>query len=220
MICSSVLISETDVFVTIAGESGTEEKILSPNRWKRLTRQMGWPEPPTAPFPITAEFYDRLTRESLLTTAIRYAARIQSLSPKSRRERIRRNREKGYKTDIAEEAADFLVKKGYLKEHDQAYAMAENAVTRKHYGRQRIAASLLSHGYESDTVRAVLEEIPDDLVEEALRVVMKRKYDPFPTEGAERRKAYASLMRLGFTGSEIQNAIQNQKEPGDEEFPT
>lgn len=212
MICSAILINETDVFVTIAGEGGTEEKCLSPNRWKRLTRQMGWQTPPQAPFPITMEFYDRLTHESLVTTAIRLAARLQSQSPKSKRELIRRLREKGTKQSVAEEAAEFLIQKGYLNEHKQAYAFAENAITRKRYGKRRISASLLSHGYENETVREVLAEIPEDLVEEALRVLLKRKYTPFPTEPNERRKAYASLMRLGFTGNEIQNAIQNAKE--------
>ena len=215
MICSSILISETDVFVTIAGESGTEEKCLSPNRWKRLTRQMGWPTPPNAPFPITMEFYDRLTHESLVTTAIRYAARLQSLAPKSKRELIRKLREKGIKTQVAEEAAEFLVQKGYLNEYKQAYAFAENAITRKRYGKRRVSAALMSHGYENETIREVLAEIPEEWVEEALRVLLQRKYTPFPTDQKDRQKAYASLMRLGFTGGEIQNAIQNAKESED-----
>ncbi|MBQ7921601.1 MAG: regulatory protein RecX [Clostridia bacterium] len=216
MICSAVLISETDVFVTIAGEGGTEEKCLSPNRWKRLIRQMGWQTPPIVPFPITAEFYDRLTYESDVTAAIRCAARIQSQSPKSKRELIRKLREKGFKSEPAEEAAAFLVQKGYLKEWDQAYAFAENAITRKRYGKRRISASLLAHGYESETIRDVLAQIPDDLTEEALRVILKRKYTPFPTDAKERQKAFAALMRLGFTGGEIQSAIRETQEKGDE----
>ena len=216
MMCTSVLISQTDVFVTIAGEGGEEEKCLSPNRWKRLTRQMGWQTPPTAPFPITADFYDMLVYESDVTAAIRCAARIQSQSPKSKQELIRKLREKGIKGEPAEEAVAFLVQKGYLNEREQAYTFAENALIRKHYGKRRISAALLAHGYESETIRDVLAQIPEDLTEEALRVTLKRKYNPFPTDPKERQKAFASLMRIGFTGGEIQAAVREAQEKGDE----
>jgi len=215
VICTAILINDTDVFVTITGNDGEEECCLSPNRWKRLLQRMEWTASPVPPFPVTPDFYDRLIYERDVTAAIRCAARLQSHSPRSKRELLRKLREKGFCGEPAEEAAAFLIKKGYLNEQEQAYAFAENAVTRKRYGKRRISAALAAHGYDNAVIRTVLEKLPKELWEDAIASTLQKKYTPFPTEPSERQKAYAALLRLGFTGGEIQSAIHKAKEKED-----
>ncbi|MBR4961995.1 MAG: regulatory protein RecX [Clostridia bacterium] len=207
MFLLGLVISDSDVFVTIGnGEGDSEEFVLSPNRWKKLASayRIGDVEEPV---PVDARFYDEVSHAAGATRAVRDGAKLLSAGPKSRRELIHKLCDRGASRECAEEAADFLTRKGYLNEAGQAEALARSLLRRNRYGKLRIRAYLGSHGYTAAAVNTALGEISPPEWREALGEVIRRKYTPWPTEPNERRKAYAALARLGYTTEEVRSII-------------
>ena len=217
MFLIGIVISDSDVFVTIGNGAGdSEEFVLSPNRWKKLAAVYGIGDVDDRlgeePIPVEPRFYDDLSHGAGVTRAIRDGARILSAGPKSRRELIHKLCDRGSDRDCAEEAADFLTKRGYLDETRQAEALARSLLRRNRYGKLRIRAYLGSHGYSAAAVNDALSEIPPQAWREALAEVIRRKYTPWPTDPADVRKAYAALHRLGYTADDIRNVKKGNTE--------
>ena len=73
---------------------------------------------------------------------------------------------------------------------------------------KRIIQELLIKGYERDAAVAAASFISPDEYMEALKTVIERKYPNAPTDKKEKDKRIASLMRLGFSLSEITEAFR------------
>jgi len=208
MFLIGLVISDSDVFVTIGNGNGeSEEFAVSPNRWKKLASAYGIGET-EEPVPVDARFYDDVSHAAGATRAVRDGAKILSAGPKSRRELIHKLCDRGASRDCAEEAADFLAKRGYLNEEKQAEALARSLLRRNRYGKLRIRAYLGSHGYTAAAVNEALGEISPVEWREALTELIRRKYDPWPADPNERRKAYAALARLGYTAEEVHTVVR------------
>lgn len=200
-----LVISDRDVFVTIGNDDGREEFVLSPNRWKKLAAVFGIGET-EEPIPVTAGFYDAVSDAAGATKAVRDGARVLSAGPKSRRELIHKLCERGSTRAHAEEAADFLQKRGYLNETDQAEHLARSLLRRSHYGKLRIRAYLNSHGYSAAAVNDALAGISPKDWREGCMTLLERKYTPWPQDPDGQKKAYAALARLGYTAEEVRTA--------------
>ncbi len=203
--------SEGDVFLSIGNDDGSEDFTLSPNRWKKLAAAHGIPET-ESPIPVTADFYDDVVRAAEATKAVRLGARILSGGPKSRRELIDKLSAQGIGRTAAGEAADFLVKRGYLNEKEQALSLARSQLRRSRYGKMRIRNYLASHGYRSDAVNAALSEISPVEWREALDALIERKFSPWPRDFDGQKKAYAALARLGYTTDEVRTVLRIRHE--------
>lgn len=208
MFLIGLVISDSDVFVTIGNGGGdSEEFVLSPNRWKKLVSAYGIGDV-EEPVPVDARFYDEVSHAAGATRAVRDGAKILSAGPKSRRELIHKLCDRGASRECAEEAADFLTRKGYLNEAGQAEALARSLLRRNRYGKLRIRAYLGSHGYAAAAVNMALGEISPPEWREALTELIRRKYTPWPSEPNDQRKAYAALARLGYTAEEVRALIR------------
>ncbi len=208
MFLIGLVISDSDVFVTIGnGEGESEEFVLSPNRWKKLAAAYGIGEV-EEPIPVEARLYDDIADAAGVTRAVRDGAKILAAGPKSRRELIHKLCDRGSGREHAEEAADFLIKKGYLNETAQAEALARSMLRRNRYGKLRIRAYLGSHGYTAAAVNRALGEIAPPEWREALTELIRRKYTPWPAEPNEQRKAYAALARLGYTAEDVKGVLR------------
>ncbi len=194
--------------VTVSEEvrGGREMFLLSAGEWKRLVLRLGnCPVPGDA---VTEALYDALKGSAERTEALRECGRYLSSRDRSEREIRRRMREKGIGEDAAEYAIGVLRKRGYLNEEAASERLAQNLVRSSHYGRRRIAAYLISHGYPADTARRAADSVPDEDVAEALRWQMARKKAPDPADRGATQKWMASLMRLGFTAEEIRREMK------------
>lgn len=205
-----LVISDRDVFVTIGNDDGREEFVLSPNRWKKLAAAFGVGDA-EEPIPVTAGFYDAVTDAAGATRALRDGARVLSGGPKSRRELIHKLCDRGASRAHAEEAADYLEKRGYLNETEQAETLARSLLRRNHYGRLRIRAYLGSHGYAAAAVNAALGNISPKDWREGCITLLERKYTPWPTDADGQKKAYAALGRMGYTADEVKTALRCRK---------
>lgn len=212
MICSEILVTETDVFLTIAADSGdgTEDFTLSPRRYRRICRDFAPIDPAAVPFPVDEAFYTAVAEAHAVTQSIRTGARLLSYAPCSGRELRRKLMERGISPDAADETVRFLRKKGYLDEAAQCTQYALSVKGR--YGARRIRAYLTHHGYTGEAIEEALAQIPEEETREALQRLIEKRYKPFPKEPNERRKAVAALMRRGYTTSEIFQTIREMKE--------
>ncbi len=203
--------SDTDVFLSIGTDTASEDFTLSPNRFKKLAAAHGITET-DSPLPVTEAFYDDVVRGAEATKAVRLGARILSAGPKSRRELVDKLASQGIGRTAAGEAADFLVKRGYLNEKEQALSLARSQLRRNRYGKMRIRAYLASHGYPANAVGSALGEISPVEWREALNTLMERKFSPWPTDYDGQKKAYASLARLGYTTEEVRTMLRIRQE--------
>lgn len=208
MICSAILVTETDVFLTIGADSGdgAEEFTLSPRRFRILCREFAHLDMTTAPFPVDEALYTAISEAHAITMAIREGARLLAYAPCSGRDLRRKLMERGYNAESAGEAIRFLMKKGYLDEAAQCTQYALSVKGR--YGARRIRAYLAHHGYAAEAIAEAVAQIPEEDTREALSRYIEKRYTPFPLEPNERRKAVSALLRRGYTISEIFQAIR------------
>ncbi len=181
-------------------------------------------EPETVEFLISRELWQRrrlkpgesLSEEDFLemehgATFSRALARMRdilSYSGQSRHGLISRLRHYGFDDEICEETADYAVEHGLVQEEAQVERAVEIYLRRKFWGRKRIVAELSTRGYAADVIRTAVEAIPDEEYLRALDVILRRKYGTLPADPQERQKMVLSLLRLGYTGSEIKQAIE------------
>lgn len=120
---------------------------------------------------------------------------------------------KGVKPSVAREAVEQLKRRGYLDEGAEAIREAERCVE-KLWGRRRIVATLQSKGYPSEVIRAAMESLEDGGVDFSALCAerIQRKTGGVPTDLGERRKWTASLIRYGFSGAEIREAVRSLSE--------
>ena len=110
---------------------------------------------------------------------------------------------KGVSRDIAEEAVRELCEKGYLDERAGALSCAQSGL-RKLWGNRRILADLRAKGYGEEALLAVQERLrEEDGTARLVRLLQKRRFD---AENPE--KLIASLMRYGYTRTEIRAALR------------
>jgi len=195
------------VDVTLSDEAGhTETFTLSAGEWKRLNKIT----PVAHLMEADEDLYDRLHAAAERTITVREAAAILTSGDKSASAIMRKLTQKGRSKEAAEYAVELLKKRGYLNEEDACRRIADALVRSKHYGRRRVRDYLISHGYDAKTAENAAKEIPDEEIREALTYHLTRKFRNYADMPiAERKKATASLMRLGFTYQEIRNTADD-----------
>lgn len=116
---------------------------------------------------------------------------------------------KGFSKDIAQRAALELSESGYINENSDAVREAERCVL-KLWGKKRIIAHLRSKGYSEENVREAVYSLEDSGIDfaEVCSERLKKAVDSLPSDPKEMQKLIASLMRYGFSGSEIKEAIK------------
>ena len=151
--------------------------------------------------------YRDMEHNAAFSRAIARMKSILSYSGQSRRNLVTRLAQYGFEEDICEQAAEYAVEHGFVKEEAQAERSAEIYLHRKYWGKRRIAAELASRGYPEEVIRDAIAAIPEEDFRRALRAIIEKKYGMPPADPGERQKMVLSLLRLGYTGSEIKDAI-------------
>jgi SOS response regulatory protein OraA/RecX len=151
--------------------------------------------------------YREMEHNAAFSRAIARMKSILSYSGQSRRNLVTRLAQYGFEEDICEQAAEYAVEHGFVKEEAQAERSAEIYLHRKYWGKRRIAAELASRGYPEEVIRDAIEAIPEEDFRRALHTIIEKKYGMPPADPGERQKMVLSLLRLGYTGSEIKDAI-------------
>ena len=220
MFIKKIILHQNSVSIAVADENtptADELFLLSLGEWKRVNRALGYdPDAEmmlTEGTPVDESIYDAVRLAAEKTGALRLAARMLENSDQSTSALLRKLEAKGFSPEASESAVSLLEKRGYLNDADACRNYAESAVRTKHYGRQRIYAYLISHGYARDAAREAVDALPDEQIHDALLWQISRKFpelakDPAGIDRAQKQKAVQALMRLGFSTEEILSAFR------------
>ena len=152
--------------------------------------------------------YDGLRRAASLSAAYAKALDALSYSSMSRRALSDKLRLK-YKFDreTAEEAAEYVARRGFLNEASQAERAAENAARTKLWGRRRIVSKLCSKGYPRECAEEAADAVGKDVYRAALMKLIDKKAKSAPESREEYSKLIAALIRYGHGADEIKRAL-------------
>lgn len=156
----------------------------------------------------TRDCFDAVSHGSQIRNAVKRGLGILGYGSCSERTLCKKLVLKGIDREIAEQAVYELKLAGYIDSRSDALREAERCVA-KLWGKRRITATLFSKGYEDDAVHAALYSLEDDGVDfsELCAERIRRYTGGIPTDRAQREKLIASLMRYGFSRSEIKDAF-------------
>ena len=156
---------------------------------------------------IDEETFDKIEELSKKCRAIRKGSDLLSYSASSKVRLAHRLRSKGIDKESAENAAEHLEKMGLIDEE----ADVERQVTsclKKLWGKKRIYRELCAKGYGSDIVGENISLIDEETLVQNCATLIKKKYRVIPDESNEVKKIIASLVRYGYTFSEIKEAFR------------
>ena len=187
------------ILIGTADNYETTEYLISREFWQWGRLQNG--------SDITEEEFLGMDRSAALSRAIARMKGILSYSGVSRRMLIQKLKGYDFSEEICTTAADYAVEHGMVREDVQVEHAVDTYLRRKYWGRRRIAAELSAKGYPREVIESALADIPEEDFMHALHVILERKYGEVPTDPQEKQKMILSLLRMGYSGNEIKDAL-------------
>lgn len=155
--------------------------------------------------PVDEEQLELIETASELCGAVKRGRFLLSFGANNAATLRQKLRTSGFPAVVAAEAVEIILSEGIIDENADAVREAERRVAHGD-GRQKIIGRLREHGYCDEAVNAAVAYLNDVDFTEVCRRVIEKKYGTLPADRDERRRAIASLMRAGFTGSQIREA--------------
>ena len=187
------------ILIGTADNYETTEYLISREFWQWGRLQNG--------SDITEEDFLGMDRSAALSRAIARMKGILSYSGVSRRMLIQKLKGYDFSEEICSTAADYAVEHGMVREDVQVEHAVDTYLRRKYWGRRRIAAELSAKGYPREVIESALADIPEEDFMHALHVILERKYGEIPADPQEKQKMILSLLRMGYSGNEIKDAL-------------
>ncbi len=159
----------------------------------------------------TLEALDESAQKSAVRAA---AASMIGSRPLSKKELTRRLVRKGADEEDAGEAADWLEDIGAVNDREYA-AMLVRHYAGKGYGRARIREEMYRRGVDRELWDQALEELPDQ--SETLDRLIQKKCRGDLSDRREVRRVSDSLLRRGFSWSEVKDALRRYTELQEDE---
>ena len=187
------------VLVSNGAESQREKFVISADAYTKMGISKG---------ECDTETYEALEWEAGVNSAFKRAMAVLGYGSCSRRSLVSKLLQKGFEREYALEAVARAAALGFIDDTQGAYREAQRCVG-KLWGAARIRASLIQKGYSSDAVESAICSLEDDGVdfEENCRELINKKYPTLPKERGELQKLIASVMRYGYTLSQIKSAL-------------
>lgn len=138
--------------------------------------------------------------------AFNKAIELISRREHSRKEIITKLTQRDY-GEVANEIADELESLGYLNDERFAHMYAKELKQRKAMGKRRISQELYTKGISRDIIQNVLDEIEENPYEEIIEII-SRKYYRYLGDEKGRNRTVNGLVRLGYSYSDIKNALK------------
>lgn len=162
---------------------------------------------------LDARQLDTLDKMAETTAAYRSALSSLGFVQSSHKALYRKLISKGHSKAACESAIMLIREKAYIDESSLALRRAELMIE-KHKGKSRIIAKLYEEGFGEDALEDVKEYLHEIDFSEFCAETIKKKYGELPADRKEKEKMYASLMRAGFSGSDIKTAIRKIEDDG------
>lgn len=139
-----------------------------------------------------------------------------SRRPYGTRELIKKLCEKGHEKESAEKACERLTELGLLNDEEFARILANELLERKNYSIKRIKQELAFRGIDREIVENTLDALDND-PQSRIIIIVKKKYMNKINDEKGRKRTVDALMRLGYSYSDIKNALNTITEFDEEE---
>ena len=191
-------------------ENDRYEFILSPEQYKEYGTKAGET--------ISEEVMQAMRTDMQFYSAVRRAYDILSYGENTKNQLIYKLVKRGFKRPLAIQVAEYMKEKGYIDEREQLLSYSNQLATKKYYGRERILSEVVKHGFERDYVESILmESLKEvDFVENCAYLI-RRKYGQIPKDLNEFKKMIASLVRYGYSISEVKLAVRRVSKEASQE---
>lgn len=157
---------------------------------------------------ISDERFEELYEASCVAVAVAKAEKMLSTGDYSKSRLISRLTHYDIQKCHAEHAADIMVERGYINEDEQTKRIARYFCLKKHWGKKRIAAELMARGYNRQSIYASLDYVTPEEYSFAINRIVSQRF-PTPAEDQkELERRIAALSRMGFSLSEIKEALK------------
>lgn len=171
-----------------------------------MLSDLGLPSSLRVPMMMDRDRCEEILRSMKLFAAIKKGIDLLGFAkntPKALKNKLKR---KGYPDDVAEDAVAFLIQKGFIREDDDAALFAMTLAQRKKYGPNRIKQEMFAKGFSSEIIRETVDMLDVDFAEIcASRMRSMGGLALFETQ-EDKKKYTASLLRYGFSYSDIREA--------------
>lgn len=134
-----------------------------------------------------------------------------SRRPYGTRELIKKLCEKGHEKEYAEKAAERLSELGLLNDEEYARILSEELFERKGFSKKRVVQELVFRGIDREIAQNTAEAL-DNNAENRIILLVRKKYQNKLCDEKGRQRAINALMRLGYSYSEIKNALNSIEE--------
>lgn len=129
-----------------------------------------------------------------------------SRRPYGTKELIKKLCEKGHEKDSAEKACERLTELGLLNDEEFARILATELLERKNYSIKRIGQELSFRGINREIVENTIDSLDND-PHSRIIIIVKKKYMNKIGDEKGRKRTIDALMRLGYSYSDIKNAL-------------
>ena len=193
-----------EIAVSVRIKSGenfeTKRIVLFSRRYSELSLSRGI---------ISEEDLESLEYEAEVCSAVKRGMYILGYGACSRKNMILKLRSKGFSRESAEDASDYLLSLGYIKEEEDAIREAERCL-KKLWGKRRISAFLYEKGYSEEAINSALDSLENVDFSELCAELISKKFGRVSNDPESIRKLFASLTRYGYSSSEIKSAIKKR----------
>lgn len=158
---------------------------------------------------LTADEYERLLVEEQKEEAYRSALGMLERKARTSAELSRALKRKGYPPEAIAGSIARLQSHRMLDDSAFAKRYAEQKAANQRKGRMLIRQELMQRGVGRPDIEEALGELSPDVEQQAALALARKKWPT--TKGNERerkQKLMAMLMRRGYTGSVVRNAVQ------------
>ncbi len=166
---------------------------------------------------ITADELTELISSVSFRRAYNKALDFLSRRPYSEKELARKLREKDFSDEAIENAVERLKELSLLDDEKYAEMLCEHLYNNKHYGEKRIMQELLFRGIDRETAQAAVLALDKDNIN-SIVLLLEHKFKNKIGDEKSRQRTVASLLRYGYSYSDIKTAFQSVSQTFEEDF--
>ncbi len=167
---------------------------------------------------LPAKKYNEILENVVLAKAKLTALSYLSYKDRTKREVIRKLKEKGFNKDVTKKTLMFLIQYGYINDLEFSKKFVKQRVCSKGYGRFKVVRELREKGISDEIIEVVTENIQEDEIETAFKYGLKKAKNLDLSEYKDKQKLYAYLQRRGYSYEIIKTVIEQIREEFKEEI--
>ncbi len=140
-----------------------------------------------------------------------------SRRPYGTKELIKKLCEKGHEKDASQKACERLTELGLLNDEEYARILSNDLLERKSYSIKRIKQELAFRGIDREIIENTVDSLDND-PQKSIIMLVKKKYINKLNDEKGKKRTVDALLRLGYSYSDIKNALNTISEFDGEDF--